>query len=113
MPKAHRAKRARQNRLNGHSDETVADLLEKIGRLRALDDAESALLERIVRRQSERQRRAGGNQPLAVSWTAEIDALVMAADSANDVARVAHMAGASRNAIYMRRSRLRRACCDA
>lgn len=84
------------------------DLLDKIGRLRALDDDESALLERIVRRQCERERRSGNINRRTVPWTPEADALVLQSASAADIAHIAHITGASRSAVYMRRFRLRR-----
>src|SRR5574343_101081 len=90
-------------------EQTITGLLDSIGRLRALTDEESKMLEAIIRRQTERDRlRHGTTNRCRVTFTPKIDRAIMAAVTPSQKRAVAERLGMSYQAVRKRQERLRK-----
>lgn len=77
----------------------LLDLLNEVGRTRALSDTETDLIEEIVR---------GEQQPCEFQWRQEHDAMLIQAARRKGIHRLARDLGVSEGAAYQRLARVRR-----
>ena len=90
-------------------EDTVLALLGAIEKMRALTEEESVFLERIIRRQNERQRHCGITPRTYVTWTADMDRKLMRAITPTQKRDFSERHGVSMRAIKDRLRRLKRA----
>ncbi|CAB4140361.1 hypothetical protein UFOVP407_49 [uncultured Caudovirales phage] len=87
----------------------MLDLLDRLGRVRALKEDESVLLEKTIRLQTERLRHRGAVQRSYATWTAAMDRKLLAATSPSKRREFAEAHGVSMRAVKERVMRLKRA----